>query len=448
MLKLPRHAADLRRMLATPSRPSRRGDPNGLQCTARLLARIALAASLTSAGWLLAAGAAGPIANAAMIHACYNTRGGTYRTFGAVRPIRPGKSCAKREVAVDWNRRGPAGQRGATGVTGATGATGTAGAKGATGANGGNGANGATGAMGSAGAAGTQGATGTAGVTGATGQTGASGANGTNGATGATGVTGATGTTGATGAAGPTGATGAAGLAFQGIWSSSKIYSTDDAVEYNGSSWIALTGNFNVVPGSDGTVWALLAQEGSTGASGATGTTGAAGATGATGPTGATGGTGAAGSTGASGQTGATGATGVSAPNDSFYGPGVAGNTLFGGPVYFYESGHGIINDGGFSVSGNTKIVVPATGLYDVSLRVVTTAPPNRTEGTVELDVNSSLLDSTEGVVTNKSQLSYTIQRLVQITALESIEAKIEIGPGSEFPVEASGTEISIYRVA
>jgi Collagen triple helix repeat (20 copies) len=203
------------------------------------------------------------------------------------------------------------------------------------------------------------------------------------------------------------------------------------------------------VTGATGAAGAAGAT-GASGARGVEGATGPAGAAGPTGPTGAsaTGPAGPPGSTGAAGETGATGATGASAPNDSFYGVGVSGNTLFGGSLFFYESGHGTINDGGFVVSANTKIVVPATGLYYVALRVVTTRPAERTEGTVELDVNSSLVDSTEGVATDKGQLTYSLQRLLQLSAAESIEPKVEIGPGSGFPVEASGTEISIYRVA
>jgi hypothetical protein len=73
--------------------------------------------------------------------------------------------------------------------------------------------------------------------------------------------------------------------------------------------------------------------------------------------------TGPTGSTGAAGETGATGATAASAPNDSFCGVRVSGNTLFGGALFFHESGHGTINSGGFAVSANTRIVVPATGL-------------------------------------------------------------------------------------
>ena len=82
---------------------------------------------------------------------------------------------------------------------------------------------------------------------------------------------------------GATGPQGPAGLIYQGTWSSSTIYNVGGAVSYNGSSYIALQSNFNIVPTSDPTVWAVLAQQGATGAIGPQGATGATGATGAAG---------------------------------------------------------------------------------------------------------------------------------------------------------------------
>jgi len=177
-----------------------------------------------------------------------------------------------------------------------------------------------------------QGPQGIQGVAGATGATGATGAQGIQGVAGATGAAGPAGTTGATGATGPP-------VSFQGTWSNSTIYNIGDAASLNGSSWIALVGNFNVTPGSDGSVWALLAQAGATGTTGATGATGSqgiqglqgiqgvTGATGVTGPTGATGATGVTGATGPTGATGATGATGVTGPTGPTGTTGTTGAT-------------------------------------------------------------------------------------------------------------------------
>jgi hypothetical protein len=97
------------------------------------------------------------------IRACFNTRNGSQRTFGAIRPLRPGQRCGREARAVAWRLDS---LRGVTGSTGAVGATG------------------AKGAVGSGGASGPAGAQGAAGVTGATGATGATGPTGPPGVSG------------------------------------------------------------------------------------------------------------------------------------------------------------------------------------------------------------------------------------------------------------------------
>jgi collagen type VII alpha len=200
-------------------------------------------------------------------------------------------------ISVPWTN-GPTGATGPTGPTGSIGPTGI------------------TGPTGSTGPTGPAGTTGATGPTGPTGSTGGAGATGPTGPTGVTGATGPTGPTGVTGATGPTGA----GVNWLGAWSAGT-YQQYDAVEHNGSSYVANTTTTQEPPD---TQWDLLAQEGAVGATGPTGVTGAtgptgAGATGATGPTGPTGVTGATGptgvgATGATGPTGVTGATGPSGP--------------------------------------------------------------------------------------------------------------------------------------
>jgi uncharacterized protein (TIGR03437 family) len=116
------------------------------------------------------------------------------------------------------------------------------------------------------------------------------------GATGATGPAGANGATGATGAAGSTGATGPTGpqgLIWRGTWSAATTYALNDAVQFNGNSYISiLASNLNHEPDTSPTFWNTLAREGATGAAGPAGANGATGATGAAGPTGPTGPTG------------------------------------------------------------------------------------------------------------------------------------------------------------
>ena len=79
---------------------------------------------------------------------------------------------------------------------------------------------------------------------------------------------------------------GGSSLIWLGAWSSTAAYVATDAVDYLGSSYVALASNTGVLP-TNATYWQLLAQAGATGATGATGPTGSTGSTGATGPAGA-----------------------------------------------------------------------------------------------------------------------------------------------------------------
>jgi hypothetical protein len=183
--------------------------------------------------------------------------------------------------------RGATGATGATGARGEAGATGPAGTTGSAGPTGPAGATGSAGATGPAGATGSVGATGPAGVTGSTGVTGPAGATGAIGATGPAGATGPVGATGPAGAAGPVGTTGPAGatgaagpqgvqgttgpagvqgpvgLTWQGAWSASASYVARDAVQYLGSSYVAISSV--VAAGSTPGLtadWSLLAARG------------------------------------------------------------------------------------------------------------------------------------------------------------------------------------------
>lgn len=61
--------------------------------------------------------------------------------------------------------------------------------------------------------------------------------------------------------------TGPRGLTWRGAWSSAANYVADDAVSYNGASFIALVGNTNVTPVA-GATWGSLATRGATGLTG------------------------------------------------------------------------------------------------------------------------------------------------------------------------------------
>jgi len=110
---------------------------------------------------------------------------------------------------------------------------------------------------------------GAAGPAGAAGAPGATGPQGPQGLTGATGPIGLTGPQGPQGATGATGQTGPQGMTWQGLWNISKTYALNDAVTYNGSSYISLiannTGNEpDTAPGD----WSVVASVGAAGPAG------------------------------------------------------------------------------------------------------------------------------------------------------------------------------------
>jgi hypothetical protein len=166
-------------------------------------------------------------------------------------------------------------------------------------------------ASGAAGPAGPTGLTGLQGPTGVAGPAGASGAAGPAGVQGPIGPAGSTGATGVAGPTGPVGAAGPAGLVYQGSYDSTQNYARNDAVTFQGASYLSLAGsNTGNTPGMSPAAWALLAAQGGAGPAGAAGPAGSAGATGIQGPAGAAGATGLAGPAGAAGPVGATGAAG------------------------------------------------------------------------------------------------------------------------------------------
>jgi collagen type VII alpha len=253
-------------------------------------------------------------------------------------------------------QQGATGPQGLTGATGPQGSTGSAGLQGPTGPAGAAGMAGATGAQGLIGQAGPTGAAGPTGPAGLAyqgsylgsvnyalhdavtyqgssylsliasnqghepdisatqwkvfAQQGLTGATGPQGSTGSQGPAGPTGTQGPIGHTGATGANGTPGVTFRGTYQANLNYALNDAVSYQGSSYLSLqSGNVSNTPPFFPSAWTVLSQVGAAGATGATGAAGlngAAGATGATGPAGSKGPTGAAGAAGAAGAVGMT----------------------------------------------------------------------------------------------------------------------------------------------
>lgn len=218
---------------------------------------------------------------------------------------------------------GPAGPQGPVGATGPQGLPGAVGPQGVAGADGAAGPQGSAGAAGPAGAPGVAGPAGPAGPQGPTGLTGAGGATGPTGATGATGAQGPKGDTGATGPQGPQGPRGDTGVNWRGAWAPNTVYTIDDAVQFNGSSYVAQFANNDVTFTLSN--WQLLAAQGGVGPSGPTGAAGPQGATGAVGPTGPTGFTGA---------TGAQGSPGPMGPSNVYMGKRNGGPFSLTGSVF------------------------------------------------------------------------------------------------------------------
>ena len=126
---------------------------------------------------------------------------------------------------------------------------------------------------------------------------------------------------GPTGAQGPKGDT---GLTWRGTWSSATGYVISDAVEHNGSSWVAKQASTGSAPAQGSSDWDLLAQKGETGDQGPTG---AVGPQGAEGPQGAAGATGAVGPEGPQGPMGPQGEQGLPGSMDAWSRIGNAGTT-------------------------------------------------------------------------------------------------------------------------
>ncbi len=175
--------------------------------------------------------------------------------------------------------------------------------------------------------------------------TGPQGVRGQIGPIGPIGPQGVAGVAGAPGVAGATGPIGPAGPAatFKSAWSGSATYAIGDAVNENGSSYIALVANTGIDPATDvassGGHWAVLALKGNTGATGPVGPQGPIGNTGPQGPIGLTGPQGPVGLTGPQGPTGSTGPqgpignTGAQGPIGNTGPQGPIGNTGAHGPI-------------------------------------------------------------------------------------------------------------------
>jgi len=162
------------------------------------------------------------------------------------------------------------------------------------------------GVPGVAGATGPQGPQGIQGQVGAQGERGLPGETGPPGAQGQQGTPGEKGVAGATGPKGDKGDPGPVGLSWRGAYASGTSYTLNDAVAWQGQSWLSIAAsNVGNVPDANPSWWTLLAAQGAQGEVGQTGVTGPQGDRGPQGIQGLTGATGSQGPVGPQGEAGA-----------------------------------------------------------------------------------------------------------------------------------------------
>ena len=126
---------------------------------------------------------------------------------------------------------------------------------------------------------------------------------------------------------------GASGIVWRGPWSNITAYAINDAVSYQGSSYIASVNNTNLDPEANPETWSLLAQKGDTGLAGPTGAQGETGPQGFTGPVGPQGLAGPQGATGSQGAVGQAGPQGPAGPQGATGLQGIAGPAGPEGPA-------------------------------------------------------------------------------------------------------------------
>ena len=105
----------------------------------------------------------------------------------------------------------------------------------------------------------------------AQGVAGPTGPAGPTGATGPAGVAGVAGPQGPQGVVGPIGPAGAVGVTYRGQWGASATYHVNDVVSFNGVTYLATTQSVGSEPDISPSVWAVLAENGSAGATGPAG---------------------------------------------------------------------------------------------------------------------------------------------------------------------------------
>ena len=277
---------------------------------------------------------------------------------------------------------GPPGPRGPAGPQGPTGSTGPQGLVGPRGPMGPQGPEGSPGEPGSEGPEGPEGSPGEPGLEGPAGEPGSEGPEGPPGEQGSEGPVGEPGSEGPEGPPGEQGPQGSSGTSFvwRRNWSLSTDYVVRDAVDRNGSSYIAVQDNVGIDPELDvtNTYWDHLAIEGQLGPAGPRGEQGPPGPSGSAGPAGPAGPRGEQGSIGLSGSAGPAGPVGAIGPVGPL-GPPSPGAILYldeftGNLSNYNQPSRGVINAGTLAAAAfnadtiiSTKVTFPyAEAMHEI----------------------------------------------------------------------------------
>ncbi len=282
---------------------------------------------------------------------------------------------------------GPIGPRGEPGLTGSVGPAGPTGEKGD------------VGPQGNAGATGPQGEVGPAGPVGAQGPAGAQGAVGPAGPQGAEGLK------------------GDRGLRWRGPWAAGVVYVVDDAVEFQGSSYVAslASADATFVP----TNWQALALRGVSGPVGPIGTAGSVGLQGPQGPPGAD---------------GAVGVAGPRGPSDAYHADSLTATVSFAtAPTMI------------------TRVNLPA-GAYVINAKLRAGTTGTQTYVACELYGGAQRLDVAfaplfAGFFTAGSYATLPLQGVVSSSANFSAEVDCQVGAGGGFADSFSITAIKVEAI-
>lgn len=214
------------------------------------------------------------------------------------------------------------------------------------------------------------------------------------------------------------------GINWQGAWNVSTPYKKDDAVSYQGSSYIALLDNTGVTP-TNTTNWGKLAAKGAVGATGPAGPAGAqgpAGPAGAQGPKGNTGATGPAGPAGPSGAQGPVGPVGPSGPKGSNTGnvfgtlAGIGGNEFFmATPSFVAPANATCLVTTSIQIDDLTPPALGPTGTY--FRNAVSRNGVNSDDGVYGHYVTSLGVGGKQPAVTRSSVISITAGQTIQFGA-------------------------------